>query len=201
MLKRQGFFPILLLSSLSLGFSSAWAGVFDMPHFVDSGSFAVGLEPEAILSDGGGVGLNLKYTQGLNDLSNLTGILGTGTGVERFRVGGNLALDFFPDVDNQPGIGIAFQGLYYRFQSDGRLDATAIPYIHKSFTTAGNQEIEPFLAYPIGLAFQDGTYHTTETLAFGSMFKATVHVRYVLEMGVAINHAETYLSGGIVYYP
>jgi hypothetical protein len=193
-LKIIGFFALFLAQN-------AYAGVFDLTHFVNPGSFAIGLEPVATLSDGGGVGFNFKYTQGINELTNAQFIIGTGTGIDRFRVGGNLDVDLFPDIDNQPGIGVAFQGLYYNLPSDGRFDLTAIPYIHKAFTLQGGDEVDPFLAFPVGLAFQDGMYHFTDTLAFGSLFKKNEHLSYVLEMGISMNHSETYISGGFVYYP
>src|SRR4051812_7534452 len=80
---------------------SAQAGVFDLPRFVHPGEFAIGIEPEIMLSNGSGVGVNLKYTHGLSDLNNLQIILGTGGGPRQLRFGGAMTFDFFPDLDKQ----------------------------------------------------------------------------------------------------
>jgi hypothetical protein len=35
----------------------------------------------------------------------------------------------------------------------------------------------------------------------GSLFKRGESIRYVTEVGININNSNTYVSGGIVYYP
>jgi hypothetical protein len=181
------------------------AGFNTTSHFVAPGEFEIGVEPELTLTDGAGMAGNLRFTEGLTDLTNVTGILGTGGGPRQFRVGGNMAFDFFPDVQGQPGIGIAGQAIYYRLgvsgttDTLGQLELTAAPYIHKAFK-AGGGEVEPFLAIPLGLAFSDGDYRAISTITIGSMFKASPHVSYVAEFGLAVNNAESYFACGISYY-
>jgi hypothetical protein len=179
----------------------AFAEVFNIPNFVPQGKVALGLEPILILSDGAGVGFNARYTQGFTDFMDGSLLLGTGSGPERFRVGANVVFDFIPDVDNQPGIGIAVQSIYYRLPSAGLLELTGVPYIHKSFATSGGGAVDPFLAFPLGFNFSDGVYQVTSTLAVGSSFKQTEHLSFIAELGIELNHSESYLSGGIVYYP
>lgn len=191
----------LFLASLAFVPVQAEAGVFDLPYFVQPNEFALGLEPEVIFSNGAGVGANAKFTYGLNDLMNGTAILGTGTGPRRFRVGANVAFDFFPDIDKQPGIGLGLQSLYYRQQNNGRMDLTAIPYIHKAFQATSDESVDPFVSVPFGLAFSGGEYKATTTIAFGAAFKTVEHFRWITEFGIALNNAETYFSGGVVYYP
>lgn len=185
--------------TLSVAARDTQAGVFNLPHFVTPGEFAMGFEPELYFSNGSGVGTNVKYTQGLTDLINVTGIIGTGGGPRGFRAGASFMLDFFPDIEGQPGIGLGGQSLYYRVSDLGVLELTAIPYIHKTIISSGH-EVEPFFALPIGFAFSNGEYQNTSTAVVGAMFKTWDRVRTTLEFGVAINHAETYFSGGFTYY-
>ena len=180
--------------------ASGQAGVFDTVHFLSPGEFSIGLEPEIQLSNGGGVGLDLKYSQGLNELTTVAGILGASGGTYKFRVGGQMTFDFFPDVEGQPGIGVTTKAMYYRLADTGSVEITAIPYIHKTFHVSGLNEVEPFLALPVGLGFSDGRYQAVSTLSLGSLFKSTDHLRYVFELGIGLNNTESYLSGGIVYY-
>jgi hypothetical protein len=197
---------VLFVAVLAAVASSARAGVFDIAQFVQPGNFALGFEPELTLTDGAGFGANVRYTQGVSDLMNAQAILGTGGGPRRFRVGGNLKFDFIPDIEGQPGIGITAQALYVRVptyqgsdDTNGQVELTGIPYIHKTFIS-GKSEINPFVAIPIGMSLSDGNYHAISQFAFGSMFKTSDNFRYTLEVGVAINNTESYLSGGVIYY-
>ncbi len=180
--------------------AQAHAGVFALPRFVPQGEHAVGFEPELTLTNGAGLGANLKYTYGATELNNLTAIVGTGGGPRQFRVGSSFSFDFFPDLDSQPGIGVAVQGLYYRLKVNGQFEATLIPYVHKTFVNQEN-EVEPYLSVPFGMGFASGTYKMISNFVIGAIFKNSERLRYVTEVGVAINNAETYVSGGVIFYP
>jgi hypothetical protein len=147
------------------------------------------------------MGFNAKFTQGINDLMDAAGFIGTGSGPRNFRIGGDLVWDFFPDIDRQPGIGLLTRAVYYRIPNTGRLDIFGAPYIHKALMTSGHDEIDPFFAVPLGVEFDNGNYHATSQLVFGSMFKASEQIRYSLEVGVNLNYTDTYISGGITFYP
>lgn len=190
----------LLMGFLAESSSFAYGGSFDLVHFISPGDFAIGLEPELGLSNGASVGANLKYTQGLNELSNVSAILGTSSGRRKFQLGGNMTFDIFPDLESQPGIGIAASTIYYQLPDAGQVELTAIPYIHKTFRVGGGGEVEPFLSVPFGLAFSEGRYSSVSNMSVGSLFKSGENLRFVMELGVAINNSESYFSGGIVYY-
>lgn len=181
----------------------AEAGVFNMPRFVDAGNNAFGIEPEVMMSNGGGVGANLRYTQGISELNNAFALVGTGSNVRNFRIGGGFTFDFIPDVDTQPGIGIGFQGIYYRYKDGvGQLETAAVPYLHKMFSNGEGSSIEPFVALPVGPAFRAGNYNWQAQLVLGAMFhEDNSLIRYIAELGVNMNRSESYISGGILYQP
>ena len=176
------------------------AGVFNMPRFVTPGVFAIGIEPELTFSNGAGMGFNAKYTHGMTDMSNLIAIIGTGSGARRLRAGAAWTFDFFPDIEGQPGIGLGVQSIYWRLKESGRFDLTLLPYIHKTFVSGGTHEFEPFLSIPFGLGFTTDTYKPVMNVALGCMFKGSEHLRYSIEVAVAILNSDSYVSGGIVYY-
>jgi hypothetical protein len=190
---------LLSLSLLSLLSVSAQAGVFNTPRFLKPADWALGLEPEFVLTNGAGVGTNLRFTQGVTELNNFNAIVGTGSGPRRFRFGGNFTFDLFPDIEGQPGIGVAAQGIYYRVPNAGRFEVQAVPYIHKTFATGGG-DVEPYFSLPFGMAFQQGNYQAISTAAVGIMFHSTPQIRYIGEIGIAINNQDSYISGGVVYY-
>lgn len=180
--------------------STVYAGVFNIPHFIEPGKFSLGVEPELTFSNGAGLGVNFKFTQGASDLINFQGIIGTGGGPRQFRVGGSANFDFFPDTEGQPGIGLATRAIWYQLPNNGQLEIQAIPYIHKTFHSAGSA-IEPFLAIPIGYAFATGNYLPISSIAIGSFFKQSEVISYVAELAVNINNSESTFSGGIVWQP
>jgi hypothetical protein len=200
-LKAYSF--ILIAGIIASLFSQkGYGGVFNTPHLIPPGEFAAGVEPELIFSQnnsGSGAGMNLRYTQGLTDMNNFSAILGTGTGPRQFRLGGNFTFDFFPDTQSQPGIGLALQGLFVQLPTAGSVEVTATPYVRKNFLVDAN-EIEPFLALPVGLTLSQGTYQTISTLVLGTLFHHSEHFRSVVEFGIGISNVNPYLSGGIVYY-
>jgi hypothetical protein len=195
----NNLFYFMFLSVLTLTAQPSSAGVFNLQRFVNNGSFAIGLEPDLQFTTKVSPGINAKYTHGISELSNVQVTLGTGGGAKRFRLGGAVTFDFFPDVEGQPGIGVAGQALYYRDSYDGYFELSAIPYIHKTFGTKGN-EFDPFFAFPIAILFDSGRYKLPLTLAFGLSYKNIEKLRYFLELGVGVSNSESYVSGGITYY-
>jgi hypothetical protein len=193
-----------VLASTLLVPGAARAGIFNIPHFIPQGTSSLGFEPELTLTQNAGLAANVKYTYGLTELNNVTVLLGTGGGLRRFRFGGNVTFDFFPDIQGQPGIGIAASAIYYRVgptstTSIGLFETTAIPYIHKAMNS-GDLEFEPFLAIPVGLGFTSGNVDGVTQIVVGSMFKGAEKLRYVAEMGINLINSTTYFSGGVIYY-
>ncbi len=193
------FFTILV--TLLATASQVHAGVFNSVHFVEPGAFAIGLEPDLTLSNatGAAIAVNLRFTHALSDSNDLNVIIGTGDGPRRFRLGGNVTFDVFPSTEDQLGLGFAAQGIYYSLVDGTQLDFSLIPYLHKSFGSA-QTEIEPYFAFPFGMAFINGRYEAHSALSLGAIFKASENFRYVFEMGIAVNHADSYMAGGIAYY-
>jgi hypothetical protein len=80
------------------------------------------------------------------------------------------------------------------------VELSLIPYIHKAFATEGGGVVDPFFSFPVGMSFYSGTYAGLTTAVIGAMIKATDHVWYSTEFGIAVNHTETYFAGGVTYY-
>jgi hypothetical protein len=193
-------FPCVILFGALLA-NVAQAGIFNAPHFIEPGKMSIGVEPELTTSDGAGLAGNLRYTLGIADFMDAAAIIGTGSGPLRFRLGGDMVFDFFPDVNNQPGIGLLTRVIYYKYPVSGELRVFGAPYIHKAFVLENKEEVEPYIAIPLGVGFDNGTYHGLSQFVIGSMFKNMEQFRYNLELGINMSNVETYISGGITYYP
>lgn len=194
-LRPSGFALGILLLSFH-----ATAGVFSIPHFVEPGEFSLGIEPEIILSQDSGLGMNGKYTQGISDLFELMGMVGGGSGAKNFRAGVAGIFDFFPDSEGQPGLGLAAQGVYARRRDVGRFDFTFTPYIHKLFSLENGNAIAPFAALPLGWGFKSDGVDWLTQFAVGTEFQFSQHFSAVVELGIDVSRTETYFSGGLVYF-
>ncbi len=191
----------------------AHAGVFTTIQYLEPGQYSLGLEPEFVLSNGAGLGANVRLSTGWNELSNAAVFVGTGGGPRRFRIGAVTTYDFFPDVDGQPGIGLGLQGMWSRVsvrsagtgvttggdtETQGRFDLSAMPYLHNRFANPGG-DVEPYLAIPVGFSLRDGRFQASTAVAIGSFFHMSRQIQYSLELNVGGGNAETILSGGMVY--
>jgi hypothetical protein len=194
---------ILVLMLVSITIPQANAGLFNSVHFVEPGSWAVGLEPDVTLSnaDGAAMAVNVRYTSPISDNKNVNLLAGGGGGNKRFRAGGNVTFDLFPNTPKQIGIGLAAQGIYYSLTDGTQIDLQAIPYVHETYGDAKSIEVEPYFAVPIGMKFVNGRYDPTTAVTLGALFKGSENLRYVFEVGLAINRTDSYVAGGIAYYP
>jgi hypothetical protein len=176
----------------------AYAGVFDIPYFIEPGQTALGIEPELTLTPESGLGANLKSHHGINHFINGIATVGSSGGNRRFRAGGAVVFDFFPDIDSQPGIGLAAQGLYVNRTNGGRLEVTAIPYIHKAFTHE-QQIIDPFFAFPFGYGVRSVGTRNLMQFVGGAHFQINETFRTSLEIGIKVKETHSYVSGGIIF--
>lgn len=191
---------MMLLLAIVAG-QTAQAGVLNLPKYVAPEQFGMGIEPELTLTSGAGLGINARFQYGVGQMTNAHFWVGNGVGPRGFRVGGAISFDFFPDIEGQPGIGMAISGLYWRNAAGGRLDTTVIPYIQKTINS-NDGAFTPYLAIPLGLAFTDAaTYAAISQVAVGSAFKLSERFTYFIEVGVGMTNSETYLSTGLMIYP
>ncbi|MCM0607288.1 MAG: hypothetical protein KA715_14460 [Xanthomonadaceae bacterium] len=181
--------------------TSAHAGVFNIPKYIPSGQLGVGVEPELLMTNGAGIGINARFQYGLGEMTNAHLILGNGVGPRLFRVGGVMTFDFFPDVEGQPGIGMAVTALYSRVSTGARVDTLITPYLQKTIS-GRDSDFTPFMAIPIGIVFADNAaYAAVSQFVFGSGFKLSERFRYTIELGLGITASETYMSTGVMIYP
>lgn len=191
--------PLLLAGTFSLA-RNAMAGVFNLTQFNEVGAWSIGVEPEITLTNGAGLAGTAKFSYGLNEISNLQIGAGHGSGPRQFRIGGAFTFDFIPDIESQPGIGLALSAYFVRVATLGQVELTALPYIHKQFDT-GAGKVDPFLSIPVGFAFKDNSrYVSVAQAAVGATFHTNPQFRYTVELGIAINNTDSYVSGGVTYF-
>lgn len=170
------------------------------PRFLLPGLWTLGVETDVIFqSNSAGLGVQARYMHGLSDLMNIGGYVGTGSSGRGFRFGGHATLDFFPDTDQQLGIGMGGQVGYVATAAGAQVDVRAIPYIHRRLTSKRN-EIEPFGGISIGPTFGLAGTVIGATAVAGSLFEVYSQLVFTVELGVGIANEQTYLAGGLTYF-
>jgi len=184
------------------GVERAEAGIFTLTHYQEVGAYSLGVEPEFTLTNGGGAAANLKYQYGLASLANMQLTLGSGVGRSHFRLGTAFTYDIIPDIEDQPGLGLLVTGTYYRYNYFGQFEVVGGPFAHKVFRNGKGNEVEPFVAIPLGPVFRASDYHWQAQVALGAMFREEKSkLTYVVEGDMNLNQAETVISGGVSYTP
>ncbi len=204
-MRKLNNFILLLSFLMSLFFSTAHAGIFDLPAFLEPGKLALGLEPEIILSDGSGVGFNGKVKYGSSNFLNWQAFSGMGTGDRKFRVGVTADFEFFPDVEGQPGIALPLTLKYTSVENDlesfSLFTLSASPLAYKTFKTE-LADYTGFLALPIGWNIKNSHIYSFVSVVVGSLFKLpiTPRFKYSAEIGISIRDTYSYVSGGATYF-
>ncbi len=147
---------LLFFSPLALGRGS---GHSSYPMLTQSK--VVGVEFTGVLSDGGGLGVQGRYTQKASDLVVFDAGFGTSGGERSGRLFGGLEYEFFPDYGRQPRFSL--RGSFETAREFGvrKNILTMTPKFSKGFSFWGTEGF-PFLSLPVGVGLnsQTKTYET-----------------------------------------
>ena len=158
----KGLSLLALTLSLGLGSSAAFAygtGISTFP--LEQDKKVLSAEVTGIVSSGGGVGLQARYTQKLNELSTVDAGLGISGGERTARLFAGYDYELFPDYDIQPRTSIkAFIENSKEFGTRRNILGIA-PSMSKGFSFWGHEAF-PYLSLPYGISL-DGKRNEYET--------------------------------------
>lgn len=118
-------------------------------------------EVTGIVSDGGGLGLQARYTQKLNQVSSVDAGVGISAGERSARLFAGYDYELFPDYDIQPRTSLkAFVENSKEFGTRRNIIGIA-PSVSKGFSFWGNEAF-PYLSLPYGISL-DGKRNQYET--------------------------------------
>lgn len=148
--------------SLGLGSSAAFGygmGISTFP--LEQEKKIISAEVTGIVSDGGGLGLQARYTQKLNEASSVDAGLGISGGERSARLFAGYDYEIFPDYDIQPRTSIkAFIENSKEFGTRRNILGIA-PSVSKGFNFWGHEAF-PYLSLPYGISL-DGKKNQYET--------------------------------------
>ncbi len=189
----------LVASSNSMAYG---LGQSSYPLMIDSK--AISTEFTGIVSTGGGVGLQARYTQKLNSKTIVDAGLGISGGERSSRLFAGMDYEILPDYGNQPKF--TLKGSFESAKEfNTRLNIIGLaPTISKGFSFWG-QEAYPFLALPIGIGLESEskTYSTRTQVSTGITGKLPIegyrHLTGSLEANFNLSDSHSSVIIGLAY--
>lgn len=165
----KGLSLLVMTLTLGLGSSAAFGygtGISTFPLAEDKKILST--EVTGIVSNGGGIGLQARYTQKLNLESSVDAGLGISGGERSARLFAGYDYELFPDYDIQPRTSIkAFVENSKEFGTRRNILGLA-PSVSKGFSFWG-REAFPYLSLPYGISLdgKKNQYQTTLSANLG----------------------------------
>lgn len=184
------------LVSLTLLLSThAWAylTINESAEILPKGYYSVGVEPQLNTSENSGLNLGVFVDAPLTEAAQAR--LSLGTGVTDFWASGSMKYIPYPDVDNQPAIGLRGSLTYGR---DGDLNFfhTQLAPMASKKTPFVHGLLIPYVALPITHNATKEKNFVSSQLTMGSEFipKGNKDFHYGAEIGFNLNQSFSYIS-------
>lgn len=189
-------FPLALLTSGIFFLSSparAYLSLAESGELVPAGQYQIGAEPQFLLNHGGGANMNVFFDAPVNDSTSARITLGGGS--VDFSTMASLKFVPFPDVDNQPAIGVRVGVGAARDESENILFGQVAPLVSKKVDTEYGL-MTPYVAVPFELMNTKEDNHGSSQFVVGSEYTHPdlPQARFGAEVGMELSKSYTYLS-------
>jgi hypothetical protein len=187
------FVKLALLGILFCSTSHAFISLAESGDVLPMGKYQVGLEPQLITSKDSGGNINVFFDAPINESTSAR--VSLGAGVVDFNSFASVKYMPFPDVDNQPAIGIRGGLGFTRLDDDNVLVLQAAPMVSKKFDTVYGMTV-PYLALPFTFFNEKHDSFVASNLAIGSEFHSTEvkEINFGAELGLDLNKSWSYIS-------
>lgn len=179
----------LFLSSTS----HAYLSIAESGEILTPGKYQVGVEPQFLTNKGGGTNFDVMLDSSLNDSTSMR--LTMGAGAVDFNAFASVKWIPFPDVDNQPAMGLRVGGGIARDEGVNLLQLQAAPLVSKKFDTEYGLAV-PYLAVPLTFLYTKEENYTAVNFTVGSEFHYVDWTQVTLggEVGVDLSKSFSYIS-------
>lgn len=137
---------IFLFSLTIYQSAQAYLTVGETAELLPPNYYLIGLEPQAVISEGGGFNLGAYFDSHV--MQDVNGRIKIGAGSNDFWVEGTLKWVPIPDVESQPAIGFRGGISYSRDEKLNYINVQVTPIVSKKTNTIYGDMI-PFVALPI----------------------------------------------------
>lgn len=198
------FIKSVALATTLLSFGAMAAGTGFSTYPLTMENTLIGAEFTGVTSNGGGVGMQGRFTQRVNSKFNYDVGMGISGGERSSRLFAGADYELFPDYENQPKVSLKTQ-IQNAKEFDRRVNSLSLaPTVSKGFSFWG-EEAFPFIALPFGINLDDEskTYNTSFNINVGITGKVPVegyrHLIGMIEATVDIKDSYTGIFAGVSY--
>ena len=164
----------------------------------------VGVEMTGVIADGGGLGIQARYTHKTSKRAIVDAGLNVSGGDRNARIFAGLDYEIIPDYLKQPRVSLKATLENSHEFSFRRNILGLIPTVSKGFNVKGN-EVYPYLAIPMGISLHsdNGTYKNVMNISVGANgaipFKGYRHLTGNVEGMVNLKDSYTGVFAGISF--
>jgi len=194
------FRVLQMLTSLTFLSTPAWAlyTTGESGEVIPEGSYALGVEPQIVVTSPSGLNLSVLGDYPLTKDSSLRAHIGSGQ--TTFDLGASYKWIPIPDYNNQPAFGVKVEA---DTNSANGITANAIrvhPLISKKLDRAEGL-FTPYAALPISLVSATGSSYTGLQVVGGSEFQnqSLPKWKFAAELGLNLTNSVSYISGVVTY--
>ncbi len=193
-------FSQLLVIGLVLSATPSWAylSVGESGEIQKAGSNQFGIEPQILGNEGGGVNIGAFLDMPIQD--DISARFSLGAGKIDFHAGAAVKWIPFPDVDQQPAMGLKAAAWYARQSSINVWTFQLAPLFSKKFDSEVGLFI-PYAAIPVNFVTSTEKSVTGTQFAVGSELyaKDVTNMHFSAELALNLKDSYSFISGSVVF--
>ncbi|MEK2645249.1 hypothetical protein [Bdellovibrio sp. BCCA] len=189
-MKFAKYFVLGLFLSSS---AHAYLSIAESGEIVPAGMYQVGVEPQLLMNKGGGANFDVFFDTHINDATSAR--ITMGAGAVDFNAFVSAKWMPFPDVENQPAMGLRVGAGLARDEDENLLQLQVAPLVSKKFDTEYGLAV-PYLAVPFTFLNTKEENTVASNLTVGSEFHYADWNQVTLggEVGLDLNKSYSYIS-------
>lgn len=200
-MKKLGFLALAatMISTNVWSYGTGWSAY---PLMTDKK--IISAEFSGITSEGGGIGLQTRYTQKINSRTTIDAGVGMAGGERAGRIFTGADLELYPDYGGQPRISLKATLVNTKEFAVRRNNIGLTPIISKGLSFWG-EEAFPYISLPIAISL-DGDTQSYETVMSANLgvngnlpFEGYRHLTGSLEAKVSLKDSFTAIFMGVSY--
>ena len=176
----------------------AYLSISESTEIPRAADYQIGFEPQLLTNNGNGANFSAFFDAPFNDSTSSR--LWLGGGAIDFNVGATVKYVPFPDVDNQPGIGIRAGGFFARKSDLNILTVQLAPIFSKKFNTSAGLFI-PYTAIALDFTSTKDKNYTGTQMMFGTEYRTSdiPNMYFGAEVGLNLADSYSYVAGTVTF--
>jgi hypothetical protein len=175
----------------------AFAPIGETGEILKGNEYQAGLQPSLITSQNGGPHMNVFFDAPINESTCWRALIGSGA----IDFVGSLSIKYvpFPDIGNQPAMGLRAGILVARPKDEGNVLAFEFtPLFSKKMEAIEEGVFTPYVGLPLRIVSGKNNYYSTQ-MAFGTDWHPTEIQDYFFngEIGINLKDSYSYLAFGV----